>query len=125
MDYIFHLACFHGNQSSIASPIQDHENNTLTSLMLFDFFHSNKNLKKVVYSAAGCAVADKTYDDYTLPKKCPVSLFHDSPYSISKLIGKCMVTIIFSVMVFLLLKQDFKMSMDRRIIGGWSMERNT
>ena len=30
LDYIFHLACFHGNQSSIASPIQDHENNTLT-----------------------------------------------------------------------------------------------
>ena len=89
LDYIFHLACFHGNQSSIASPIQDHENNTLTSLMLFDFFHSNKNLKKVVYSAAGCAVADKTYDNPTATEEnAPVSLFHDSPYSISKLIGE-------------------------------------
>jgi len=32
---VFHLACYHGNQSSIADPIADHDNNTLTSLMLF------------------------------------------------------------------------------------------
>ena len=31
-DYAFHLACFHGNQSSIADPIADHDNNTITSL---------------------------------------------------------------------------------------------
>ncbi len=89
LDYIFHLACFHGNQSSIASPIQDHENNTLTSLMLFEFFHRNEKLKKVVYSAAGCAVADKTYGNpLATEEDSSVSLFHDSPYSISKLIGE-------------------------------------
>ena len=30
LDYVFHLACYHGNQSSIANPLADHENNTLT-----------------------------------------------------------------------------------------------
>ncbi len=89
IDFVFHLACFHGNQSSIADPLADHENNTLTSLRLFDFLKGCKDLKKVVYAAAGCAVAEKTFDDATATSEdAPVSLFHDSPYSISKLIGE-------------------------------------
>ena len=36
LDYAYHLACYHGNQSSIADPLADHENNTLTSLKLFE-----------------------------------------------------------------------------------------
>jgi PTS system mannitol-specific IIC component len=36
LDYAFHLACYHGNQSSIHDPLADHDNNTLTSLKLFD-----------------------------------------------------------------------------------------
>ena len=36
LDYVFHLACYHGNQSSMANPLADHENNTLTSLKLFE-----------------------------------------------------------------------------------------
>ena len=36
LDYAFHLACYHGNQSSIADPLADHENNTFTSLKLFE-----------------------------------------------------------------------------------------
>lgn len=88
-DYVFHLACYHGNQSSIADPFADHENNTLTSLKLFDRLKDFKNLKKVVYAAAGCAVAEKTFEKATATSEdAPVSLFHDSPYSISKLIGE-------------------------------------
>jgi len=46
-------------------------------------------LTKVVYSAAGCAVAEKTFDyPAATPEDAPVLLFHDSPYSISKLIGE-------------------------------------
>ena len=46
-------------------------------------------LEKVVYSAAGCAVAEKTFDDaVATAEDAPVSLHHDSPYSISKLIGE-------------------------------------
>lgn len=46
LDYAFHLACFHGNQSSIADPMADHDNNTLTSLKLFDRLKDIRSLKK-------------------------------------------------------------------------------
>jgi UDP-glucose 4-epimerase len=89
VDYAYHLACFHGNQSSIHDPLMDHENNTLTSLKLFERLKEIRSLKKVVYAAAGCAVAAKTFDGATATAEdAPVSLFHDSPYSISKLIGE-------------------------------------
>lgn len=89
LDYAFHLACFHGNQSSIADPFADHDNNTYTSLKLFDRLKDIKGLKKVVYAAAACAVAEKTYDAPTATtEEQPVTLYHDSPYSISKIIGE-------------------------------------
>lgn len=89
LDYAWHLACFHGNQSSIADPLMDHDNNTLTSLKLFNRLKDIKSLKKVVYAAAGCAVAEKTFDEAAATSEdAPVSLYHDSPYSISKLIGE-------------------------------------
>lgn len=89
LDYAFHLACYHGNQSSIADPFADHENNTLTSLKLFDRLKGMKSLKKVVYAAAACAVAEKTYDTPApTTEDQPVTLYHDSPYSISKIIGE-------------------------------------
>ena len=88
LDYAFHLACYHGNQSSIHDPLADHQNNTLTSLKLFEHV-KDFSLKKLVYAAAGCAVAEKTFDEASAtPEDAPVSLFHDSPYSISKLIGE-------------------------------------
>ena len=43
----------------------------------------------MVYAAAGCAVAEKTFTEATAtPEDAPVSLFHDSPYAISKLVGE-------------------------------------
>lgn len=43
----------------------------------------------MVYAGAGCAVADKTFEGAkATTEDAPVSLFHDSPYSISKLIGE-------------------------------------
>ncbi len=89
LDFAFHLACYHGNQSSIYDPLADHENNTLTTLKLLERLKDIKSLKKVVYAAAGCAVAAKTFDGATATTEdAPVSLFHDSPYSISKLVGE-------------------------------------
>ncbi len=89
LDYIFHLACYHGNQSSIINPLEDHKNNSLTSLKLFDYYKKSHRLKKIVYSAAGCAVAEKTcIDAVATTEDSPVSLHHDSPYSISKIIGE-------------------------------------
>jgi UDP-glucose 4-epimerase len=89
IDYVWHLACYHGNQSSIFDPIADHDNNNVTSLKLFEHLSHRSNLTKVVYSAAGCAVAEKTYGEPTATHEdALVSLFHDSPYSISKLVGE-------------------------------------
>jgi UDP-glucose 4-epimerase len=89
LDYVFHLACYHGNQSSIADPLADHANNTLTTLKLFERLRDIRTLKKVVYAAAGCAVAEKTFDGATATREdAAVSLYHDSPYSISKLVGE-------------------------------------
>ena len=89
LDFAFHLACYHGNQSSIANPLADHDNNTLTSLKLFERLKDIRTLKKVVYAAAACAVAEKTYDAPTATTEDqPVTLYHDSPYSISKIIGE-------------------------------------
>ena len=89
IDYAFHLACFHGNQSSIHDPFSDHENNTLSTLNLFDKLNNLKTLKKVVYASAACAVAEKTYGTpIATSEDAPISLYHDSPYSISKVIGE-------------------------------------
>lgn len=88
-DYIFHLATYHGNQSSIHDPLADHENNTLTTLKLYERIKNFKRIKKVVYSSAGCTVAEKTFDKaHATDEDAPVSLYLDSPYQISKIIGE-------------------------------------
>lgn len=88
-DYVFHLSTYHGNQSSIYDPIADHENNLLTTLKLFERLKNFKALKKLVYSGAGCAVAEKTFDQaYATLEDAPISLKMDSPYSISKIVGE-------------------------------------
>lgn len=88
-DYVFHLATYHGNQSSIADPISDHYNNTLTTLKLCEHFKEVKGLKTFVYASAGCTVAQKTFDKAEATnEEAPVSLYLDSPYQISKIIGE-------------------------------------
>ncbi len=89
LDYVFHLATFHGNQNSIADPLADHENNTLTTLKLYERLKSCKKLRRVVYSSAGCTVAEKTFEKaQATTEDSPVSLWLDSPYQISKIIGE-------------------------------------
>lgn len=89
LDYVFHLATYHGNQSSIHNPLADHENNTLTTLKLYERLKDFKTLKKLVYSSAGCTVAEKTFDTaQATTEDAPVSLYLDSPYQISKIIGE-------------------------------------
>jgi nucleoside-diphosphate-sugar epimerase len=88
-DFVFHLSTYHGNQSSIHNPLADHENNLLTTLKLCERLKDFRRLKKFVYAGAGCAVAEKTFDDPTpTTEDAPVSLRMDSPYSISKLAGE-------------------------------------
>ncbi len=88
-DVIFQLATYHGNQSSIADPLADHANNTLPTLKLLERIKDFKRLRKLVYSSAGCTVARKTFDDAeATTEDDPVSLYLDSPYQISKIIGE-------------------------------------
>lgn len=88
-DYVFHLATFHGNQNSAFDPLADHEHNTLSTLKLYERIRRFRRLKKVVYSSAGCTVAEKTYNDARpTTEDAPVSLYLDTPYQISKIIGE-------------------------------------
>ncbi|MDD5131808.1 MAG: NAD-dependent epimerase/dehydratase family protein [bacterium] len=87
--YIFHLATFHGNQNSICDPLADHENNTLTTLKLMNHLKGFRQVRKLVYSSAGCASAVKTFGTPKSTREdAPISLVQDSPYSISKIIGE-------------------------------------
>lgn len=88
-NYIFHLATYHGNQSSIYNPIADHDNNTLTTLKVCEYFKDSQHLKKIVYSSAGCVVATKTYNKPEATcEETGISLYLDSPYQMSKIFGE-------------------------------------
>ena len=88
-DYVFHLATYHGNQSSIANPLEDHANNLLPTLKLFERLKGYTKLKKVVYAASGCTLAPHTHEEATATiEDGPVPLDLDSPYQISKVVGE-------------------------------------
>lgn len=89
-DYVFHLATYHGNQSSIANPIADHDNNLITTLKLYERIKDFERVRKVVYSASGCTLAAHEVYDSAEPTTedggAPFDL--DSPYQISKVVGE-------------------------------------
>jgi nucleoside-diphosphate-sugar epimerase len=90
LDVVYHLATYHGNQSSIANPLEDHENNLITTLKLYERLKSFERLGKVVYSASGCALAPHgVYEGAeAVSEDGPVPLDLDSPYQISKVVGE-------------------------------------
>ena len=89
IDKVFHLACFHGNQSSIFDPLMDLENNMKPTLAVLNWVEKRAPKARVVYTGAGCAVAPKTWDTPTgVPEVDETPLLHDSPYSISKVTGE-------------------------------------
>jgi nucleoside-diphosphate-sugar epimerase len=109
LDYVFHLATFHGNQSSIADPLADHENNTLTTLKLFEAIKHRDELRGVVYASAGCTVAEKTFDGaHATLEDSPVSLWLDSPYQISKIIGELYANYYFTLYGLPVVKARFQ-----------------
>jgi nucleoside-diphosphate-sugar epimerase len=88
-DVIFHLATYHGNESSIADPLADHANNLVTTLKLFERVKAFRRLRRIVYASTGCALAAKgegpaepVVEDGLIP------LDFDSPYQISKVAGE-------------------------------------
>jgi UDP-glucose 4-epimerase len=88
-DLVFHLATYHGNQSSIANPLSDHANNLLTTLKLFERLKEFRRLRRVVYVSTGCALAAKTDGPAeAVAEDGPIPLDFDSPYQISKVVGE-------------------------------------
>jgi UDP-glucose 4-epimerase len=88
-DYVWHLATYHGNQSSIANPLEDHENNLITTLRLLERVRDFKRVRRLVYAASGCVLAPHTFGDTTPVEEdgnAPFDL--DSPYQISKIVGE-------------------------------------
>jgi UDP-glucose 4-epimerase len=89
LGYAFHLATFHGNQSSMADPLADHEHNLLPTLKLCERLKDTDGLRALVYASAGCTVAEKTFEGAAATTEdAPVSLWLDSPYQISKVVGE-------------------------------------
>ena len=89
VDFLYQLACFHGNQSSIIRPLDDLENGLKTTLVSLEWVRVKSPKTRVIYSGAGCAVAEKTWVAPQAVKEIDsTSLHHDSPYSISKITGE-------------------------------------
>jgi len=88
-DYVFHLATYHGNQSSIANPLADHDNNLITTLKVYERLRTFRRPRKVVYAASGCTLAPHTFEQAEATvEDGPVPLDLDSPYQISKVVGE-------------------------------------
>jgi nucleoside-diphosphate-sugar epimerase len=89
-DVVYHLATYHGNQSSIANPLEDHENNLITTLKLYERLKDFRRIRKLVYSASGCTLAPHEIYDRAeaVSEEGPVPLDLDSPYQISKVVGE-------------------------------------
>lgn len=88
-DHVFHLATYHGNQSSMADPLADHENNLITTLKLYERLKDFRRLRKVVYAASGCTLAPHTEGEaQPTVEGGSVPLDLDTPYQISKVVGE-------------------------------------
>jgi nucleoside-diphosphate-sugar epimerase len=88
-EYVFHLATYHGNQSSIADPIADHDNNLVTTLKLYEHLKGRSRIRKVVYAASGCTLAPHTFEQAQATQEDGAVPFDlDSPYQISKVVGE-------------------------------------
>jgi len=89
LDYVFHLSTYHGNQSSMADPLADHDNNLVTTLKLYERLKTFRRPRKVVYAASGCTLAPHTFDRAeATAEEGPVPFELDSPYQISKVVGE-------------------------------------
>ena len=89
LDYVFHLATYHGNQSSIANPIDDHENNLITTLKLYERMKDDRRLRQGRLLGLGLhARRAHLRRGRTDRGGRPVPLDLDSPYQISKVVGE-------------------------------------
>ena len=85
LDYVFHLAAHFANQNSVDNPETDLEINGLGILKVLEYSHLAK-VSKFVFASSGCSVYGS---QAPLPlKEDYVSLYLDTPYQITKLLGE-------------------------------------
>ena len=126
VDFLYQLACFHGNQSSIARPIDDLENGLKTTLVSLEWVKNNSPRTRLIYSGAGCAIAEKTWDTpIPVTEKDMTSLKHDSPYSISKVAGEMYCNFYFHFHNLEILRLRFQNVYGPREILGAGLWRGT
>jgi nucleoside-diphosphate-sugar epimerase len=83
---IFHLAALFANQNSLDYPEKDLEVNGLGILRTLQFASMSDRVERFVYASSGCSI-------YGSHGKLPlteeqVSLFHTTPYQITKMLGE-------------------------------------
>lgn len=84
-DFVFHLAAHFANQNSVDNPETDLMVNGLGTLKLLQYSHLAK-VSKFVFASSGCSVYGS---QAPLPlKEDFVSLYLDTPYQITKLLGE-------------------------------------
>ena len=126
VSFAFHLGCYHGNQSSIFNPYADHENNSLTSLNLFEKLTRFNSIKKVVYAAAACAVAEKLTTPQLQLKKTAQSLSITTvPIQFRKLLANYMLIIFSATTALPVVKARFSNVYGPREILGAGQWRGT
>lgn len=85
LDYVFHLAAHFANQNSVDNPETDLEINGLGVLKVLEYSQLSK-VSKFVFASSGCSVYGS---QAPLPlKEDYVSLYLDTPYQITKLLGE-------------------------------------
>ncbi len=85
LDFVFHLAAHFANQNSVDNPETDLMVNGLGTLKLLQYSHLAK-VSKFVFASSGCSVYGS---QAPLPlKEDFVSLYLDTPYQITKLLGE-------------------------------------
>jgi len=84
-DFVFHLAAHFANQNSVDNPETDLMVNGLGTLKVLEYSHLNK-VGKFIFASSGCSVYGS---QAPLPlKEDFVSLYLDTPYQITKLLGE-------------------------------------
>ena len=85
IDYVFHLAAHFANQNSVDNPETDLMVNGIGTLKVLQYSHIAK-IKRFVFASSGCSVYGS---QSPLPlKEEYVSLYLDTPYQITKLLGE-------------------------------------
>jgi UDP-glucose 4-epimerase len=89
LDYVFHLPVITATSLRLPTRLPTTTTIPIPRSSSSTASRTSRDCRRSSTPAAACAVAEKTYDAPTATtEEQPVTLYHDSPYSISKIIGE-------------------------------------